>query len=80
MKKTGRVVVAVEEPRTCGVAAEICALVAEEAFQFLKAPVSRVCMPDVPIPFNPQLEHFVIPQGRDIDEAIARALEWKAAG
>lgn len=80
VKRTGRAVVAVEEPRTCGVAAEICTLVAEEAFQYLKAPVSRVCMPDVPIPFNPELERFVIPQSRDIEQAIGRVLEWKAKG
>jgi len=80
VKKTGRVVVAVEEPKTCGVAAEICTLVAEEAFAYLKAPVSRVCMPDVPIPFNPELERFVIPQSQDIEEAIGRVLEWKTEG
>lgn len=79
VKKTGRVVVAIEEPRTCGVAAEIGTLVAEQAFQFLKAPVARVCMPDVPIPFNPELERFVIPQSQDIEQAIDRVWEWKAA-
>jgi pyruvate/2-oxoglutarate/acetoin dehydrogenase E1 component len=78
VQKTGRVVVAIEEPGTCGVAAEICALVVEEAFEFLKAPAARVCMPDVPIPFNPELERYVIPQSTDIEEAIGRALEWKA--
>ena len=80
VKRTGRVVVAVEEPRTCGVAAEICALVAEDAFHFLKAPVSRVCMPDVPIPFNPELERYVMPQSQDIEEAIERALKPNKAG
>src|SRR3972149_2976074 len=51
--KTGRLVVVDECHRSCGVAAEISAIVAEEAFHCLKAPIMRVTTPDVPIPASP---------------------------
>jgi pyruvate/2-oxoglutarate/acetoin dehydrogenase E1 component len=54
--RTGRAVVADECYRSFGVAAEIAAVLAEEGFASLKAPVCRVAMPDVPIPFSPPLE------------------------
>ena len=54
--KTGRVVIADECHRSFGVAAEIAATLAEEGFSTLKAPVRRVAVPDVPIPFSQPLE------------------------
>ena len=54
--KTGRAVVADECYRSFGVAAEIAATLAEEGFASLKAPVCRVAVPDVPMPFSPPLE------------------------
>jgi pyruvate dehydrogenase E1 component beta subunit len=68
--KTGRLVVAMEEVRTCGVAAEISSIVHEQAFDKLKAPVVRVCALDSPVPFNPRLEEYVIPQVSDIVEGV----------
>jgi pyruvate/2-oxoglutarate/acetoin dehydrogenase E1 component len=68
--KTRRLVVAMEEVRTCGVAAEISAIVHEQAFDKLKAPVVRVCALDSPVPFNPRLEEYVIPQVSDIVEGV----------
>ena len=56
VKKTGRLLVADEDTRTCGVAAEISAIVAEEAFYSLKAPILRNTSPDTPVPFSPPLE------------------------
>ena len=56
VKKTGRLLVADEDTRTCGVAAEISAIVAEEAFNSLKAPILRNTSPDTPVPFSPPLE------------------------
>ena len=49
IRKTGRLVIADESPRTCGFAAEIAAMAAESAFDSLKAPVARVVPPDVPV-------------------------------
>src|SRR5208283_3679488 len=51
VRKTGRLVIMDEEPKTGSAAAEIAALVADEAFDFLDAPIKRVCAPDTPIPF-----------------------------
>jgi len=52
VKKTGKLVVMDEEPKTASAAAEISAMVAEEAFDFLDAPIKRVCAPDTPIPLE----------------------------
>ncbi|UCD81023.1 MAG: alpha-ketoacid dehydrogenase subunit beta [Desulfobacterales bacterium] len=56
VKKTGRLLIADEDNKTCGVAAEISAIVAEEAVYYLKAPILRNCSPDTPVPFSPPLE------------------------
>ena len=56
VRKTGRLLIADEDNKTCGVAAEISAIVAEEAVYYLKAPVLRNCSPDTPVPFSPPLE------------------------
>ncbi len=73
--KTGRLVVVDEAHQTCSAASEICAVVAEEAFDSLKAPVRRVCSLDVPIPYSPPLEDFVLPDERRISKAIESILE-----
>jgi pyruvate dehydrogenase E1 component beta subunit len=59
--KTGRLVVADECHRSCGVAAEIAAIVAEEGFGYLKAPIKRVTTLDVPVPFSQPLEEYIEP-------------------
>lgn len=70
VKKTGRLLVTDEGHKTCGVAAEISALVAEEAIFYLKAPAYRVCSPDTPVPFSPLLEQAYIPDEKDLVAAI----------
>ena len=70
VEKTGRLVIMSEEPRTGSWAAEISAIVAEEAFDFLDAPIKMVCAPDTPIPFSPVLEKFWIPGEEDLLKAI----------
>ena len=70
VKKTGRLLVTDEGHKTCGVAAEISALVAEEAIFYLKAPAYRVCSPDTPVPFSPLLEQAYIPDEKDLMAAI----------
>ncbi|HUT72951.1 MAG TPA: alpha-ketoacid dehydrogenase subunit beta [Desulfatiglandales bacterium] len=76
VKKTGRLLVADEGHKTCGVAAEISAMVAEEAIYYLKAPVARVCSPDTPVPFSPPLEQAYIPDVKDLVPAIKRLMEY----
>lgn len=74
--KTGKVVVLHEATRSCGVGAEVCALIAEEAFEDLDGPVMRVTAPDVPIPFSPPLERAVLPQVNDVKEACRELLAY----
>lgn len=56
VSKTGRLLVVDEANMSCSVASEIAAIVAEDAFERLKAPVRRLCRPDIPVPFSPPLE------------------------
>jgi pyruvate/2-oxoglutarate/acetoin dehydrogenase E1 component len=77
VKKTGRVVVASEDAKTGGVAAEIATIIMEEAFDYLDAPVRRVCGMDLPIPYAPILESTVVPQERHIREAVLELADRK---
>ncbi len=70
VKKTGRLVLVSEDCKTAGVTAEISALVAEEAIDYLDAPIKRVAEPDTPIPFSPPLEDYILPNTETIIEAI----------
>jgi len=70
VKKTGRLIVFDEEPKTGSAAAEIAAIVADEAFDYLDAPIKRVCAPDTPVPYSPVLEDFWIPDQKDLIEAV----------
>jgi pyruvate dehydrogenase E1 component beta subunit len=74
VKKTGRLVVVHEAMKTCGVGAEIAALVQEKAFDYLDAPIKRVATPDVIIPVNRNLERMVLPQEEQIVEAVKSVL------
>src|SRR5437899_350587 len=73
VKKTGRVVVTDESHDNCSVAAGIAAIIADEAFASLRAPVKRVTIPHVPVPFAVPLEDFVTPTAERI-AATARSL------
>jgi pyruvate/2-oxoglutarate/acetoin dehydrogenase E1 component len=75
-RKTGKILVAHEATRSCGVGAEVAALIAEEAFEELDAPVRRLTAPDVPIPFSPPLERAVLPQLEDVKEACRELLAY----
>jgi len=76
VRKTSKVVVLHEATRSCGVGAEVCALIAEEAFEDLDGPVVRVTAPDTPIPFSPPLERAVLPQLDDVKEACRELLAY----
>ncbi|NVM28945.1 MAG: alpha-ketoacid dehydrogenase subunit beta [Candidatus Helarchaeota archaeon] len=68
--KTGKVVIVDEGVKTCGVAAELMAIIVEEAFGSLKAPIKRVTTFDIPIPFSKPLEEFVLPNQARVIEAV----------
>jgi pyruvate/2-oxoglutarate/acetoin dehydrogenase E1 component len=74
VKKTGRLVVAHQAVKTCGVGAEIVAQVQEMAFDHLDAPIKRVATPDVIIPVNRNLERVVFPQEEEIIAAVKSIL------
>ena len=69
VRKTNRVLIVHEDTRTGGIAGEITARINERAFEWLDAPVLRVTAADVPLPYAPQLEDYVLPQTADIVRA-----------
>jgi pyruvate/2-oxoglutarate/acetoin dehydrogenase E1 component len=71
VKKTHRLVVVDEDYLSYGMTAEVSASVAESALYDLEAPIRRIAIPDVPIPYNKKLEEFVLPGAKRIyDEVI----------
>ena len=73
VKKTNRLVVAQEGWPYAGIAAEIAAQMMEHAFDYLDAPVGRVCAADVPLPYAANLETLALPQAQDIVAAAKAA-------
>lgn len=78
--KTGRLVVADGGWLTAGVAAEISATVASEAFEFLKAPIVRVTLPDAPAPTSRVLEEAYYPNAISVAEAVKKLVAGRAHG
>jgi len=76
VKKTGKLIVADEGHFTCGIGSEIAALVADEALEYLQAPIKRVASPDVPVPFSPPLEKFHIPDEQNLKDAIEDIMDY----
>jgi len=72
VKKTTRLVVVFEGPKTGGVGSEISATVSELLMDYLTAPVQRVASPDIPSPFSPVLEEVYRPGVPEILEAVTR--------
>ncbi len=75
-RKTGKVLIAHEATRSCGVGAEVAALITEQAFEDLDGSVRRLTAADVPIPFSPPLEQRVLPQLEDMKEACRELLAY----
>ncbi len=72
VKKTNRLLIVHEDTRTGGMAGEITARVNETCFEWLDAPVLRVTAADIPLPYAPALEDYVLPQTADIVRAVRR--------
>ncbi|MCP5065490.1 MAG: alpha-ketoacid dehydrogenase subunit beta [bacterium] len=75
VRKTGRLVVAQEAPRTCGFASEVSATVAEKALEYLEAPIGRVAGFDTPFPYT--LEHVYKPDKKRVLNAIEYVTNWE---
>ena len=74
VRKTNRCVVVEEGHLRSGVGAEISAAIQEEAFDYLDAPVGRVAALNAPIPFEPALEDFVLPNAANVVEMAKKTL------
>ena len=77
VKKTSRALLVQEGSKTGGVMAEVSATITEEAFDYLDAPITRLCGLDVPaIPFAPPMEHFFLPNAEKIANAAKKLMEY----
>ena len=74
VKKTNRAVVAHEAVRRMGFGAEVAAVLQEQAFDWLDAPIERVGAKFAPLPFSPPMEQFVVPQADDVLAAIRKTV------
>lgn len=77
VKKTKRAVIVHEAHRRAGPGAEIAAILAEEAIGYLDAPIIRVATKNVPFPYHPQLEKFILPEVDDIIEAVEGMVKYR---
>ncbi|MCC6391631.1 MAG: alpha-ketoacid dehydrogenase subunit beta [Bryobacterales bacterium] len=80
VKKTGHLVIVQEAWRQCSVSSEIAAIVAEKAIEYLDAQVVRVTAKDVPHPFAPVLENFMLPNEDGIVAAVNQVLGRISSG
>ena len=76
VKKTGKVLILQEAPKTCGFGAEIAARLSEKGFEFLDAPISRLGAFDVPVSYCKQLEEAILPQKNEIEKAIRKLVAY----
>jgi pyruvate dehydrogenase E1 component beta subunit len=72
VKKTGRLITVDEGNKTGGMGSEIAAMVAEEAVEYLEAPIQRVAAPMTPVPYSKPLEDYYIPDEGDIRSAVEK--------
>jgi acetoin:2,6-dichlorophenolindophenol oxidoreductase subunit beta len=70
VKKTGRLIIVHEAVKIGGVGAEIAAMVQEEVFDYLDAPIQRVAAPFTPVPYSKSLEDYYLPNENDIINAV----------
>jgi 2-oxoisovalerate dehydrogenase E1 component beta subunit len=75
-RETNRVVIVHEHPQSGGIAGEIAAVINETAFDWLDAPIRRVCPPDVPVPYAPSLEDAYLPKAADIVRVCKETLAY----
>ena len=72
VRRTSRLLVAYEDHRSFGYGAEVAAWAAEELFEWLDAPVTRLASTDTPVGYSPPLEDFILPQQAHFEEAVRK--------
>ncbi len=78
VEETGRLVIVDEASPRCNMATDISALVAQEAFDALKAPIRMVTPPHVPVPFAPNLEDLYVPNAEKVEAEVRRVMSHHA--
>jgi pyruvate/2-oxoglutarate/acetoin dehydrogenase E1 component len=76
VRKTSKALIVHEAHLTSGFGGEVAAIIAEEAFESLDAPIKRIGSLDVPVPFSPPLEDAVLPSTEKIETAARELLEY----
>jgi 2-oxoisovalerate dehydrogenase E1 component beta subunit len=76
VKKTNRAIILHEDVRTGGIAGEVSAIINEEAFDWLDAPIVRITAKDTPVPFSPPLEEWFLPRADDVVREARRLMAY----
>ncbi len=76
VKKTGKVLIVHEDNLTGGIGAEISALISENVFEYLDAPIMRLAAIDSPVPYSPPLEDYFLPDENKIYKSIKHLIEY----
>ncbi len=76
VKKTNRAIILHEDVRTGGIAGEVAAIINEEAFDWLDAPIVRITAKDTPVPFSPPLEEWFLPRAEDVVREARRLMSY----
>jgi 2-oxoisovalerate dehydrogenase E1 component beta subunit len=66
VRRTNKVIILHEDTKTGGIAGEVAAVINEDAFDDLDAPITRIASLDTPVPFSPPLEHAFLPKVEDV--------------
>ena len=77
VENTGRLVVVDEASPRCNIATDVSALVSQNAFGALEAPIRMVTPPHVPVPFSDVLEDLYIPSALGVEEAVSAVMEYR---
>jgi 2-oxoisovalerate dehydrogenase E1 component beta subunit len=76
VRKCNKVILLHEDTRTGGMASELAALIAEQAFEDLDGPIVRVTAPDTPVPYSPPLEDYFLPNAQKVMAAARKLAEY----
>ena len=73
VKKTSKAVILHEACKQGGTGGEIISIIQEEVFDYLDYPILRICSPNTPVPYSPELEDYFIP---DVNKTISKIVEY----